>query len=367
METPSSTRRVTRSQTLAAQNNNIPISRKTEDFEKGLSNSRQRKGKQQDRSVLLDITNDSPIVGLAVGALETPLSSIVKQRSSRVKNTPGSGEALLRGQVKTLLQKVEEEAELSKLSLQSRPFVHLKGLVNSPAGLLAPTPANTPQVSNLSCDEVGMINSNNLYSEAPTPFVEEQLIFQVVDEKEEASLELQKSIITRSLLLDFSEKSDSCDSSECSSAVTYQGAGGETECKEKPTPDDDNASIWSVQVNASTLGDEDEDEVFEEEEGEDDYYLEEGDKDGGEEENDLVDELCDCISKISMDEKKITLPKFAGKHTKFVYDSDDEIVEVFEEETAQSEDSAVGASAPSILRLNGLPTPKGKHLRFLEE
>ena len=154
---------------------------KTEDFEKGLSNSRQRKGIQQDRSVLIDITNDSPIVGLAAGTLETPLSSIVKQRSSRVKNTPGSGEALLRGQVKTLLQKVEEEAELSKLSLESRPFVHLKGLVNSPAGLLAPTPANTPQVFNLSGDEVSMEkNSNNgLTSEAPSLIVEEQLISKV--------------------------------------------------------------------------------------------------------------------------------------------------------------------------------------------
>lgn len=186
----------------------------------------------------------------------------------------------------------------------------------------------------------------------------------LVDEKEVESLELQKSIITRSLLLDFSEKSDSCDSSECSSVLTYQGVGGETECKEKPTPDDDNASIWSVQVNASTLGKDDEDEVFEEEEEDnEDYYLEEGDEEGEEEQNELVDELCDCISKISMNEKKVTLPKFAGKHTKFVYDSDDEIVEV-EEDTAQSDSSA---GAASILRLNGLPTPKGKHLRFPEE
>lgn len=83
-------------------------------------------------------------MGLAGGNLKTPSSSIVKQK---VKNTPGSGEALLRGQVKNLLQKVEEEAVLSKISLESRPFLQL---VNSPAGLVAPTPANTPQVSNLS-------------------------------------------------------------------------------------------------------------------------------------------------------------------------------------------------------------------------
>ncbi|XP_062102568.1 uncharacterized protein LOC133812765 [Humulus lupulus] len=352
METPSSARRVTRSQTIATQNgNNIPIL----NFEKGLSNSRQRKGKQQDRSVLVDITNDSPIVGVAVGKLETPLSSMAKQ----AKNTPGSGEALLRGQVKTLLQKVEEEAELSKLTLESRPFVHLKGLVYSPAGLLAPTPANTPQISNFSGEEVSMNNNNGLSSEAPSPIVEEQLAFQVGDDKPEESLEMQKSIITRSLLLDFSEKSDSCDS-----VVTYQG--DETESKEKSTPDDDSSSIWSTQVNASTLGeddDEEEEEDFEEDE-EEDYDFEEGYEYGEEEQNELVDELCDCISKISMNEKK-TLPKFAGKHTKFVYDSDDDNCIVKVEETCV--DLADGASSsPSIVKLNGLPTPKGKHLRFLE-
>uniref|UniRef100_A0A803PFP1 Uncharacterized protein n=1 Tax=Cannabis sativa TaxID=3483 RepID=A0A803PFP1_CANSA len=333
METPSSARRVTRSQTLATQNGNgIPIS----NFEKGLSNSRQRNGKQ-DRSVLIDITNDSPIVGLASGKLETPLSSMAKQA---MKNTPGSGEALLRGQVKTLLQKVEEEAELSKLTLESRPFVHLKGLVYSPAGLLAPTPVNTPQILNPSGgDEVNMNNNNGLSSEAPSPIVAEQLAFQVGDEKaEESCNELLKSIITRSLLLDFSEKSDSCES-----VVTQLGdGGGEAESKEKSTPDDDSSSIWSTQVNAKV-------EEFGEEE----------------EHNELVDELCDCISKISMDEKK-TLPKFAGKRTKFVYDSDDEdqIVKVEEETCVDS--AADGASSPSVLRLNGLPTPKGKHLRFLD-
>ena len=142
----------------------------------GLSKSRQRNRKSQDlggvkgqdRSALIDITNDSPIVGLAAGSLMTPISSVTKQRSCRPKMmTPGSGEALLRGQVKTLLQKVEEEAEISKLSLESRPFVHLQ----SPAGLLAPTPANTPQI-NLSQDE-------NICSITNHPIVEEQTISQV--------------------------------------------------------------------------------------------------------------------------------------------------------------------------------------------
>lgn len=151
------------------------FSGKIEDSELSMSKSRQiRSGqKQQDRCVLIDITNDSPIVGVASGGnLETPLSSsVAKQRTSRVKSTPGSGsgEALLRDQVKTLLQKVEEEAELSKLSLESRPFLQL---VTSPMALLAPTPVNTPQVPNLSgdCDSASV---------TPSPMVEEHLISQV--------------------------------------------------------------------------------------------------------------------------------------------------------------------------------------------
>ncbi|XP_068345244.1 uncharacterized protein [Pyrus communis] len=367
METPSSIRRVTRSQTSAAQNSsNIPLSRKTEDSEKALSKSRPRNGKQQqDRSALIDITNDSPIVGLATGSLKTPSSGILKQRSSRAKNTPGSGEALLRGQVKTLLQQVEEEAELSKISLESRPIHLIQGLIaNSPMGLLAPTPANTPQVSDIS---VGASGSSNvgLSSEKPSPLVQEQLISQVVcdifEGKNQGSLESQKSILSRSLLLDFSEKSEiSSVSSEFSSVIT--------DSKEKSSsPDDDNASIWSMQVNASTQ-DEDEEELADSDE-EEDYYLklnegygmeeEEKEQDGGYN----VDELCDGISNICVDETR-RVPKFAGKHTRFAYDSEDEIVEEEEEEgSAKTPESA----SPGALRLKGLPTPKGKHLRFLEE
>lgn len=116
-----------------------------EDSEKKtVAKSRNRTGKQ---SALIDITNDSPIVGLAMGNLGTPSSEMSKKRTmsqAKYLSTPGSGEDLLRGQVKTLLQKVEEEAVLSKISLENRPFLHLKGIVNSPMGLLAPTPANTP-------------------------------------------------------------------------------------------------------------------------------------------------------------------------------------------------------------------------------
>lgn len=101
-----------------------------------------QKGAKQDRSALFDITNDSPIVGLAMGSLKTPSSGLWKtglSNKGRFTGTPGSGEALLRGQVKTLLQKVEEEAVIA---LEKRPFFDLD----------APTPANTPQLFNLGGD-----------------------------------------------------------------------------------------------------------------------------------------------------------------------------------------------------------------------
>ncbi|KAJ6305077.1 hypothetical protein OIU78_020593 [Salix suchowensis] len=282
METPSSIKRVTRSQTLALNtNNNIPLSRKIEDSsDKGVTKSRRMNAKQQ-------------------------------QLQDRVKNiilnTPGSGEALLRGQVKTLLQKVEEEAELSKLSLENRPFLHLQGFVNSPMGLLAPTPANTPQVPDISGDDIVLA----------LPVIEEKLkicqeVSEIFDVKKQDSLESQKSL-TRSLLLDFSEKSESIDSSECSSALTYQG---------------DNCEVIT---NAED---------------------EEAADAGG-----LLDELCEGISKISVKEK--VMAKFEGKHTRFAYNSDDEIVE----EVADCEDE----DSDDDFRLKGLPTPKGKHIRFHTE
>ncbi|XP_021908040.1 uncharacterized protein LOC110822276 [Carica papaya] len=352
METPSSTRRVTRSQTLATVNNldcnsncnnNIPMSRKIEESGQGLSARQRNTKQQQDRSALIDITNDSPIVGLAMGSLETPSSAIAKLRNSRAKKTPGSGEALLRGQVKTLLQKVEEEAEFSKLSLdKTRRFPHLQGFANSPMGLLAPTPSNTPQVHNLEAIEVA------------SPVVEEVISQAESDEMFDGKNDMG---ITRSLLLDFSEKSSeqSDNSSGCSSVLSYEGMiAGESGEKEKITPDDDDASIWSIQVNASVNDDEEEEE---EEDIEENYEPEEKDEDNGgevDDDNGLLDKLCEDMNKMTVREK--IMAEFAGKHTRFVYDSDDELVE--EEVEEENEESG------DFLQLKGWPTPKGKHLRF---
>nr|GMC96924.1 chaperonin CPN60, mitochondrial [Ipomoea batatas] len=310
METPSSTRRVTRSQTKAAAAasataiNNIPISKRFEESEK---KAKQGNGKQKERSALIDITNDSPIIGLA---MVTPSSTMSKKKRVMIGQiTPGSGEALLRGQVKNLLQKVEEEADdLCKVSLDlNRPLLHLQGFVNSPLRLLAPTPANTPHLNP---------SENGLPSVTPSPVEEKIIISQMIIGKKES--ETEESNVTRSLLLDFSEKSEGTDdvSSDCSSMVTYEGGIRGS----KNAGDDDVSSIWSIQANAK---------------------------------------LCRGISKIGIN----GAAKFAGKHTRFVYNSDGEL-EGEEEESGGGDDHRRGASP---LRLKGLPTPKGKHLRFPEE
>ncbi|XP_042018625.1 uncharacterized protein LOC121766400 [Salvia splendens] len=310
METPSSTRRVTRSLTLAS-------SWKTEEP------SMQKKQQQQDRSALIDITNDSPIVGLAMGRLKTPSSAFSKKRVSnqgQFIQTPGSGEALLRGQVKTLLQKVEEEAELSKITLDKRPFFNLQGLISSPLDLVAPTPANTPQILNNQIGDCGSDGFPSVTTIAETFFIP-QMMNGVVEEGKQGSVETEESVITRSLFLDFLEKSDSSDFS--SVVTTYQGVcfgGRERKVSNDNDDDDDDASIWSIQVNASSTRDEDDDEVEEDEEvvegcieeEEEEYCLVVHD-------DWMVDDVCEEMSKISVG------PKFEGKHIRFIYNSDGEI------------------------------------------
>ena len=113
-------------------------------------------------AALHDISNDSPIVGLAAGGLHgtdrTPASAAAKTRRRAPRRTPGSGEALLRGQVKALLHKVEEEQGCVPTALV-RParIQELLGVSRSPAQLLAPTPANTPQIGPVSAAREGLL------------------------------------------------------------------------------------------------------------------------------------------------------------------------------------------------------------------
>lgn len=162
------------------------------------------------------------------------------------------------------------------------------------------------------------------------------LCFKMIDGKKEERVESDKGmVVTRSLLSDFSEKSEAADSSS------------------------DRASIWSIQVNAR-VGDEDEKSV--EEECNDYYCYDEEDEGTG---GGLIDELCEGMGKMSVK------AKFAGKHTRFVYNSDGELEGVEEESGGGDGDdenaAAGGAALHGALQLKGLSTPKGKHLRFPED
>lgn len=157
--------------------------------------------------------------------------------------------------------------------------------------------------------------------------------------------------VTRSLLFDFSEKSEGSvdvdSSSDCTSVLTYDGGSGAS--KVKSSTDDDDASIWSIQVNASTKDEEDEDvedEVYGEEEEEEAYDEEEEDY----RDDAILDDLCEGLSKVS-----VNGVEFAGKHTRFVYNSDDEL---------EGEEDCDAGNDDGVLKLKGLPTPKGKHVRF---
>ncbi|KAI4381762.1 hypothetical protein MLD38_007807 [Melastoma candidum] len=361
METPCSMRRVTRSQTAAAAaaaSASPTSSNPSLNLEEAGSKVRQGGGKQQQevRSALLDITNDSPIVGLAVGSLKTPLSSVARKRgdAARVKSTPGSGEALLRSQVKNLLQKVEEEAEISKIPMEGRvQFFRLQGLVNgSPSASFAPTPANTPQVSDGLSMSDPIVSKEQLISKVLND------IFEGKEEEEDGVGESQIGLVTRSLLLDFSEKSvTSHDASDGLSGLTFQGGYSSGESKEKlAMTDDDNSSIQSIQVNAIIT--DDAEEEIEEEDEQEDYY------DNNMEQQQLdcsfVDELCNGIENMFVNKEKV-VARFGGKHTRFVYDSDNDKI------VAEEEEKGMATPPGGVVRLNGMPTPRGKHTRFPEE
>ncbi|KAL8231671.1 hypothetical protein R6Q57_001449 [Mikania cordata] len=274
METPLSSRRITRSQALTmAVDNAIPMLSRVENESK-----QKNKHQEKEKPALIDITNSSPIVGLAMGSLKTPSSRCSKKRMM-ISNTmtPGSGETLLRGQVKTLLQKVEEEGVISKICFEPDPLMY-KRFMNSPMAFLAPTPANTPQLYNFSTS-----NNKDLESFTVSPVAENFNFTQMLNEaiaesnQENGGVNNEKNVITRSLFME-----DDSESSDCNSLLTYQ---------------ESNASVWSVLVNASTS---------------EEY------KDDADYEDVVVDELCEGMSKISV-------IKGTGKHTRFVYNSDGEL------------------------------------------
>ncbi|GJM91578.1 hypothetical protein PR202_ga07963 [Eleusine coracana subsp. coracana] len=359
METPLSNRRITRSLAAAAAAASSAQKSAADHFTRS-----KNAGAGESRAVLHDITNDSPIVGLAAGGLhdKTPAATGTKTRP-RPRRTPGSGEALLRGQVKALLHKVHEEQGSAAAAALARPPARIQallGVARSPAQLLAPTPANTPQIGAASAAAAreGLL----LPDVMPCVLEEEGSLIpklQVIA----ASLppspmeeNLSEGQLHRALVFD--DSPGKSDSSNGSSSLKYDSSSGSNMDKPSSSTEDDSSSIWSIQVHASSeKGDEDLGEDLGE-------YTEEEDWEEGSDDDECFDDLCEEMSKMIVFyevEEKAGLPQFEGKHTRFIYNSDDEIDR---EEVAPSAEARAELGA---LLLRGLPVPEGRHLRFHED
>ena len=168
--------------------------------------------------------------------------------------------------------------------------------------------------------------------------------------------------LNRALVFDDSpEKSDVSNGSAVSFQVSSTGSC--TDKSSSSSPEDDSSSAWSVQVHASSeKGDEEELGVEEENLGE---YTEEGEEWEEDSDDDCFDDLCEEMSRMTVvdeeEERKAGLPQFEGKHTRFIYNSDDEI------EREEVVDAAEARAELGALMLRGLPVPEGRHLRFHED
>ncbi|GJX51588.1 ribosomal protein L7Ae/L30e/S12e/Gadd45 [Tanacetum coccineum] len=210
-----------------------------------------------------------------MGSFKTPGSKKGVMMLKHAVTTPGSGELLFRGQVNTLLQRVEDEGLIPKMCFD-HTSLNYKWFVNSPMAI--------------------MLN--------------EIIVAPNQEENDETA---------RTLFMDFFEKSQESDVSECNSVLTCEGFG---------------ASMWPVQVNPSTS-----DELKSDINNED--YEDVGDEG--------LDKLCEEMSNISV--SKVTA-KFTGKHTSFVYNSDGELAGELESSSKTEEErvNATMAEIPAIDR-----------------
>ncbi|GLJ46957.1 hypothetical protein SUGI_0990970 [Cryptomeria japonica] len=276
------------------------------------------------RQVLLDMTNDSPNSGLdRVNGIETPASKIKCHPHSESVQTPGPGEALLHHDAKSIVQRVESNCIKPGFSLRT-PLSHIDGYQASPSRLLAPTPANTPE----SATTTHVANNSSL------------------SRKLDQTIGLSKDLGVSSLRPEFKDESsgslsntplaDKGREASFSSPISVDEAREENKVEEQGNNYHETENI------------EDGNEYNEQEEGETI-------------EDDECEELCQGLNKVSVHDNGGPLegiPAFAGKHTRFVYNSDDEI---------EGEEVASAAPSPSVVHLRGMPSPKGKHLRFEED
>lgn len=171
--------------------------------------------------------------------------------------------------------------------------------------------------------------------------------------------------LNRALVFDDSpDKSDESSGSAVSSSVSLQEGSTSSYMDKSSSPEDDGSSAWSIQVHASSeKGDEEELAAEYTEEEEEDW--EEEEEEGWEDHSDdeCYDDLCEEMSRMTVKDagKKAGLPQFEGKHTRFIYNSDDEI------EREDVADAAEARAELGALMLRGLPVPEGRHLRFHDE
>ncbi|KAL6906317.1 hypothetical protein ACP4OV_003918 [Aristida adscensionis] len=373
METPLSARRIAAPAAASAQ--------KSTAADSAAAHFARAKDQPQPRAALHDITNDSPIVGLAAGGLraaadKTPAATTAKARP-RPRRTPGSGEALLRGQVKALLHKVEEDqgcAAATAALVRPTRIQALLGVYRSPAQLLAPTPANTPLLGPVTAANEGPVL---LDGSAVRPCLlekkEEELLLpklQVIAASlpPPAEESLGECQLNRALVFDESPgKSDASTGSAVSSSVSLQEISSGSICTDRSSSaEDDSSSAWSVQVHASSeKGDEEEDLGVDGAAADAGEYTDEGEWE--EDSDDDFDDLCEVMSRMTVldgeeeRKKKAGLPPFEGTHTRFIYNSDDEI------EREEVVDAAEARAELGALLLRAMPVPEGRHLRFHED
>ncbi|KAL6013278.1 hypothetical protein ACLOJK_003770 [Asimina triloba] len=256
---------------------------------------RQRERREEDYLLLarsavvttIDITNESPIVGIAAaaGGLGTP-SSLVK----------------------TLLHKVEEEEDnVSTISLVPHPQHLFHCLSPSPMALLAPTLANMPLIANL---------SNGASDDVMEVGGDVQNCKNTQEDKMMMAWRKKKVIIVIACLL-ISTSLGLRVRSDYNALRTRGNDCNNLEYGANPNF----LWIWVLRRRGSD------------------------------------EELCDGLRKVSVE-----TTEFEGQHTRFIYNSDNEI-EGEEEDAAAAEEEACSVS-PSILRLRACLRQQGSICAF---
>jgi len=299
------------------------------------------------RRPLLDVTNDSPIAGLALDRddePETPITNTTRRHLPDSVQTPGTGESLLRHQVRSLLQRVE--ADTLKPVSKLRSISYLQGFLPSPSSLLAPTPLNTPESAGVP-NPFATGNYSMLSNESD----------QTIESRKESTVNSSEEITPRPEVIDavelnatFPEKPfprallfDSTEETDAEASILSPSSVISSEDGQKlRNLEDDDVSEWSMQVNISSPcpeqadeyapgendGDAQADEFSEKECDEDDE--DEDEQEGELIENQECEELCQELSRVSVhdDVHLEEIPPFAGRHTRFVYNSDDDFEEI---------------------------------------